>query len=114
METDTTELLEDEKRLQPLEDLGWNLHAALRKCCDSDPTSLVYNLICMDAFSATWLNYLEAVLAQDQPVTVEKLKNAAKSLAWGTAESNALRIAFRAFSDDDWAGFIYFAEREER
>lgn len=106
-------MVDKNKQLGQLEDLGVLLHTALRKCCDSPPTSLAYNLISMEAFSAWWTTYLAMVQTKGAPVTVDKLKAAVKELDWGDAARNALHIAFDLFSDDDWAGFIAFAEEEE-
>lgn len=100
----------NEKDLGAQEDLGANLHTALRKCCDSEPTSLAYNLISMEAFTPAWLQYLNLVIEQGAPYTIPKLQQAAKDLGWGSAESNALRLVFGLLSDDDWAGFIAFQQ----
>lgn len=100
------------KNQERLTDLGINLHTALRKCCDSEPTSLVYNLISIEAFDEAWLQYLGEVIALGEPVTVPKLKAAVKALEWGNAERNVLKLSLQAFSDDDWAGFIAFEGEE--
>lgn len=42
-----------------LNDLGRSLHTALRKACDSTPTSLAYNLI--DMADAEWIVWLRAL-----------------------------------------------------
>lgn len=103
-----------DKELAKVADLGVSLHTALRKCCDSTPTSIAYNLISLDDFDSTWKTYLMGVLELGRPVTVDKLKAAMKSLPWGEAHRNALRCAFDLFSDDDWAGFVAFEEDEEQ
>lgn len=102
-----------DKDLSAREDLGVNLHTALRKCCDSIPTSIAYNLISLDEFTSAWEHYLQLVVAKGRPVTVAKLKKSAADLEWGDARRNALHCAFDLFSDDDWAGFVEFERQEE-
>ena len=41
-----------------LEDIGYNLHTALRKCCDSSPTSILWNAITVDTEKGIWSSYL--------------------------------------------------------
>lgn len=101
-----------EKTLEQLSDLGMSLHTALRKCSDSTPTSIIYNLISLESFDEAWHNYLELVLAKGEPVTVDKLKAAASEIKFGNAQRNALICTFRLFDDNDWKGFNCFNENQ--
>lgn len=66
------------------------LHTALRKCCDSTPTSLAWNLINIDEASKAWGEYLDKVwlrieaLEQKPEVFGSLLKAAAGDLEWGS------------------------------
>ena len=100
------------------EELGEMLHTALRKFCDSTPTSVAWNLIALDACSAAWDEYVEIVWPKirgtaDKDLVWKQLKAAGGE--WpgvgdhGDHARAALRCTFRMFSDDDWkqmAGYL--------
>lgn len=44
---------------EALQDIGYNLHTALRKNCDSSPTSILWNLIAIDTDKGIWSPYIE-------------------------------------------------------
>jgi len=61
MAEDKTTTTHDNPRLGvPEEELGMTLHTALRKCCDSKATSLLYNIITCDdvAVNDAWMAFL--------------------------------------------------------
>ena len=96
------------------EDLGEALHTALRKLCDSTPTSIAWNLIALDVCTAAWEEYLQIVWPKTRRVKKDDLWKQLKvaSENWpgcGNHAKAALRCAFRLFSDDDWkqmAGYL--------
>lgn len=109
------------------DEVGAALHTALRKVCDSTPTSLAWNLIylCDHAWSA----YLRFVA--DRLVKGEKPFEAAKAAAvdlhdvynrvdhpWlaephGGNEQFALSCSLKLFSEVDWRCFVsYLADSE--
>lgn len=94
--------------------LGECLHVALRKGCDSKPTSLAWNIINILDREA-WGSYLDAVWAglatcQAAREIPAMLKRVGCDLTGGNAGRNALRLAFEFFDDLDWRGYAsYFA-----
>ena len=89
--------------------LGAAIHTALRKYCDSDAASMAYNIISL--IGEGWAEYLHIVerhwrkgITEDEAVNV--LKSAAEELPSGSAERNALKLAFKDFDDNDWHGAL--------
>ncbi len=119
------------------ESLGEALHTALRKCCDSHPTSLVWNLVyIMD--NDVWGEYLEHVffeleVAKRQKGSVEwwkvlklaslRFRKALEEKAYIQRSKdrdkinwhsvNCLDISFRYFDDGDWKSYASFLAEEE-
>lgn len=86
------------------------LHVALRKACDSTPTSIAWNVIHLLS-KETWGEYVELVFsALRGKKSNEDIVNAVKrsSLGWhimADYSGVALRCAFKLFDDDDWYGY---------
>lgn len=105
-------------------DLAAPLHTALRKCCDSKPTSALWNLIyvCDDG----WGWYLEQFhkrlkKAETEEGVIRAAKKAATCTDLSTAEGEyevvpdgmrhevyGLLCVMAMFDEHDWAGFISF------
>jgi hypothetical protein len=102
-------------------DLGVALHTALRKCCDSSPTSTAWNLL-YELKGDQWTELLDTIRAEFKPFKFVKggkshddqlaaqLKKAVLSWEpWGKGHiCVALHCVFRCFSDNDWYGFAGF------
>lgn len=103
------------------ENLGPALHTALRKACDSNPTSAAWN--CINMLKAKpWKLYLKHVIAgfedfenpgppakeyEIRKEWVDKLREV--SLSWEPyregSEAMTLFCIFECFSKNDWHGF---------
>jgi hypothetical protein len=94
-------------------DLGVALHTALRKACDSDPTTAAWVAINRMP-KEQWVRYLDHVhaaleAAPDDKAPVEALKEA--SLGWLPDQAQAatfersLKTAFFSFNESDWEGY---------
>lgn len=100
------------------DDLGPLIHTALRKCCDSSESSLVYNVIhlCIGTENNGWGSYLDLAWAEldnaNRPLW-ECAKRAGAALEYGNAERNALRLSMALMSQSDWEGAVAFLEPEE-
>jgi cation transport regulator ChaB len=94
--------------------LGEYLHSALRKACDSSPTTIAWNIICMEAFNKVWEEYLdlaEKQLVNATPKTAWKsLKAAGEQIGFGTYAQSALKHTFAMFDDNDWQGMASYLE----
>lgn len=103
--------------LAPKNELGAYLHTALRKVCDSTPTSLAYNVISI--CDEGWEEFLEVVwrkLNSEDPRFPNRkdaslvMRSSVEEFEWGTAERNTLKLVFDGFSDLDWnmmTGYIW-------
>jgi hypothetical protein len=93
------------------EELGGCLHTALRKCCDSDASSLVWSLVSNDATDKAWGEYLD--LAWNQLLKSKKgefhfaLKLASEELDYGP---DALKLSMGFLSERDWDGMAAYLE----
>lgn len=89
------------------------LHTALRKCCDSTPASIAWNVIHLLS-SETWESYLNTVfMALSEKKSQEEIVSAVKksSLGWSIIADYpgvALHCSFKLFDDDDWYGYSSF------
>lgn len=98
------------------EDLLYALHVALRKACDSRPTSLAWNLINLDALNEAMNSYLDEawkrlVKAKPDDFAIACKDAIEDGLPWGTTSAHvSLRIAFEMFDDNDWEGFVSFLD----
>lgn len=104
-------------------DLGSCLHTALRKACDSNATSLAYNLIHLDDMNHVWLHWLDGLwkefcklleatqegVCQEELLTCCREASSEPYLEFGSADHNCLRLAFANFDDDDWMGMLAYA-----
>ena len=100
------------------DDLGPYLHTALRKTCDSKPTSLLYNVIhlCPDD---DWSGFLDRLWEglNDHPqahpggdlLTVLRIAAA----DFGTAGRNALKLSIDLLSDADAAAMLSWIWKKE-
>lgn len=102
--------------------LGESLHVALRKCCDSGPTSAAWNAI-NKMPDGHWGNYVSAVYAaidgQDDPtgaLRATSLKWAEDNRRFDSSAVRSLASAFFRFDEEDWrgmAGFLEYCEVQE-
>jgi len=102
------------------DNIGERLHTALRKCCDSDPTSIAYNAIhLMDENDSAWVNYLQwlktcnSTLHSFAPkrTVVNKIKE--WSLKWKphwfrNPLGNILSCSFNLFTEEDWKAYCSY------
>lgn len=121
--------VKEEPKRKPLgltqEDLPEALHVALRKGCDSTPTSMLWNLIyIMD--NGMWVKYLDHVwmalkIAEKTGQEYwEALKEASLSFDHEIYKTRDPKIeghsvtlmdmCFREFTDNDWEGFASYIE----
>jgi hypothetical protein len=105
------------------EDLGAVLHTALRKCCDSSPTSAAWNLL-YELKEDQWADLLDTIRAEFKSFAFVKggkshndqlavrLKQA--TFQWEPYGKGhicvALHCVFHCFSDNDWYGFAGFLD----
>lgn len=105
-------------------DLGCALHTALRKACDSSPTSAMWNLINTDQLTTTWDKYLNELLEELRKIESPTLGNFIDITlsAWDTFGSNvmpstrspnyciavAAHCCFEMFTINDWYGFVNY------
>lgn len=108
-------------RKKHLAELGVSLHTALRKCCDTTPTSIAYNIIGLIDIDKTtiwidYLNYLEKELV-GKKVTMHKhlarmvrgLSGESNEMHWyRTHEGNILYLSFKLFDIGDWMGMTTY------
>lgn len=100
--------------------LGEALHAALRKCCDSKPTTAAWCLISADECDTVWEIYLDAAWALLSQITKAKdivpcLKAANEGIHCLKEHGdlgNALHSIFELFDEQDWEGFASFLTSE--
>lgn len=97
--------------------LGEAIHTAMRKICDSNPSSLVYNIIhlCISNKENGWSEYLDNVwdeLGNESQSLWVCAKRAGERLAFGNSERTALRLSMALMSKDDWEGAVAFLEPE--
>lgn len=95
------------------EDLGECLHTALRKYCDSTPTSIAWNAIYL-LKPETWAEYLDIVWKRLENPAIQNENHVATLLwrasvqDWSIMADNAgviLSCAFRLFKKADWQGY---------
>ena len=104
----------------PREELGEYLHTALRKLCDSTPTSLMWNLINLNVFDPAWDHYLAAAWKELGKIKKKSeiggaLKKAVEPLKDFGGEGQlyihqVMRCGFELFDDDDWESMGGFLE----
>lgn len=103
----------------PQDDWAEALHVALRKACDSTPSSIAWNAIYLLEKKA-WPNYLDHVKANVvNPKDIDDLESQVKraSIKWrpyGLGHGAViLHCAFEIFSDSDWGGYVSYMVPEE-
>ncbi|MCK5617434.1 hypothetical protein KAR91_87030 [Candidatus Pacearchaeota archaeon] len=113
--------------------LGCSIHTALRKCCDSNTTSLAYNLI--HGAGKEWSLFLKLIHSNmSETSDLDKMIVEVKSIInrmddgdiWPEDEDLqsrgdnkhqganeclfwALLLTFKLFNDDEWRGVLYFS-----
>lgn len=97
--------------------LGECIHTALRKCCDSAPTTIAWNLIQLPVFDIVWKEYLDLAWEELKSCNLDNawvgLKKAAEKITYGNCPRSALRQTFELFSENDWNGMAsFFGETE--
>jgi hypothetical protein len=113
------------KKIVLREDLGEALQVALRKACDSTPTSLLWNII-YKVDEHTWEKYLDMVYVELQiaEATGTPLKDALRKIskefrrkAYSIRDDKLdghgitlMVISFELFNDSDWEGYASFLE----
>ena len=97
------------------EDLSFDLHTALRKCCDSDVTSLAWNLFHIISKKATKVFYdavwsaIQTKEPTNQAQVISAVRDAIMSIRYaGDCHLSALHCCFRMFSTDDWANYCQY------
>ena len=122
---DKDKVIEKKKGIVKAE-LGYHLHVSLRKICDSEPTSLMWNLIGTKWMLEAWLIYLEKVwsdldLECYNEINVHSLLNRAAITLNNvvgnkapSAEAIILYCGFRLFSSEDWRGMACHLAKEMR
>lgn len=108
-------------RKKHLENIGESFHTALRKCCDSTPTSIAYNAVCLidNDTNSIWLDYLnylkkelvgkKVVIHKELARMVRNLSGESNEMHWHkTSEGNILYLAFRLFDIGDWMGMTTY------
>ena len=108
---------------EQIEEMGGNLHTALRKCCESSPTSAAWNIIhVLD--QKTWRSFLAAMVGSKTGADLkDRFETWADKTAWTIEaalskeekhEARSISVTFRCilhcFTDDDWNGFAGFLE----
>jgi hypothetical protein len=101
-------------------DVGESLHVALRKACDSTPTSIAFHAIEL-LNPKRWKEYLKKVLAEieaedeHRPIeTRERLAQIVRRVSLadhdyiGNSPHAILHCAFELFSSEDWLGYVYY------
>ncbi|MDD5589038.1 MAG: hypothetical protein PHP92_03185, partial [Candidatus Nanoarchaeia archaeon] len=89
---------------------------ALRKCCDSIPTSIAYNII--NIMGHEWGDYLEYIMNNIKNKEFKSRKEFGEyfkklSLNFPFRKDNRkiiLHYTFQLFSDSDWCGFLSYME----
>lgn len=100
------------------ESLWYTLHVALRKTCDSNATSLVWNLGHIEGMDKAIGSYTDQVWEGIKTATKTEIATLLKesiepSLNWGQSSAHAtLRIAFEMFDENDWEGMAAFLAEE--
>ena len=111
------------------DDVAIYLHTALRKCCDSDPTTIAYNII-RAMRGGTWMIFVDWCCEKWREDEVIQFKNIAQEWMenfydYVDRETRdklhegewplliALSITFRLFEEYDWGGFTSFIEEWE-
>lgn len=94
------------------EDIGSALHTALRKLCDSKPTSIVWNAIHLldDELWESYVSCIEETI-RGKDSTTETIKSQTLRF-WEDAPISALRnimkCGFDLFDDVDWSNYAYW------
>ena len=87
---------------------GMALHTALRKYCDSTPTTIAYNAV--KEMQESWRRYLKHIeKAKPDAASIKKA-----SLEWDAHDvprhevslAIILHCAFKLFDDNDWEGYV--------
>jgi hypothetical protein len=118
-------------------DIGCYIHTALRKACDSTPTSLVYNLIhASDGEWSLYLKYLTKFLDENKEEMVDQTIGVRYLCAIDTLSDligdyyptneelkgdgiNAslymsIALGFKLFDDRDWQGALCYIVEDEK
>lgn len=102
-------------------DLGWKLHTALRKGCDSKASSLVWLMVDDPAYGDAWNTYLDLAWVAlcrleslDRDDIAVALAGAAQAMddLWTTGSRQPkgvrqFRLALELLGRDDWQGMTY-------
>ena len=103
-------------RLIAKSEWGSALHTALRKCCDSTPSTIAYNAI--RELETSWELYLRYITENAADGEWQNVKTA--SLDWDAHACPAQEInmaiilscAFKLFDDSDWRGYCEYLREE--
>lgn len=96
--------------------IGEALHVALRKCCDSDITTVAWNVIHLEEVNPAWECFLENVYKRKDEIISNPedpnlwliLKEAAGEISGTTSGHVILQYMFKLFSQSDWEGMATF------
>lgn len=98
-------------------DCGIALHTALRKACDSAPTTIAWNAIALwpDKEYAKFITHIYEYFGTEKGqriATWNTLRAAVKTYyLFGTHAGNILSYAFDQFTEEDWKGFASYLRR---
>jgi hypothetical protein len=104
-----------DKETPPADEYGMLMHTALRKLCDSQPTSIAWNIIHL--VPVTWTSFSDAVAeaeARDGRDVMEVYKTWNEDLMTRARGGDSLyaiqifRMAFDSFGWDDWNGMAAY------
>lgn len=101
-------------RLIAKSDWGIALHTALRKACDSVPTTIAWNAINLwpDAEYGKFVDHIHNYFKEESGQRIQTwntLRAAVKTYdLHGTHAGNILHVTFNQFTEEDWKGFASF------
>lgn len=100
-------------RLIPKSQFSEALHTALRKCCDSTPTSIAWNAIYLlpKGVWGKYVTHMEGSISGTKDLAEQVKKASFKFYLYGSHGGNILRCAFEEFSKEDWEGYSSFLKR---
>ena len=113
------------KLITTREELGPDLHTALRKYCDSPQTTIAYNVIhlMIELDNDMWCDYLDsvwAVIEGKSSVIPQKVRIASKRWAdkerkreWNNYIFYALGNCLKLFDSSDWYGYCALIMQDE-
>lgn len=107
-----TKIVVEEKFGLTRNDLGYILHTALRKGCDSKESSLCWNVVNYDDFDKEWKAFLDIVWSnlesREIPALESCLVKSIDSMDFGTVKKNIFMLSFQILTEADLEGIACF------